>query len=249
MKTTDRRNPLLERALEQFPPPEDVFGALLLRREARRRRQRATASIVAVAVSIASVWFVVGAFDRQPPMSRPQDRVAPASPVGSPSEWATTGHGRKWVGTVTLTTEGGCRFEGRTGPMPTHEILFEVNDRWEGDVAFDIGRLADGHTFTELAADIAELRRRGEAGWPGALRPDYLQSLGGWRTRWIPSTGFVRGDPSQGLLVIRQPPRHQVWSASDYSATGTWAVICYRGPAGGGSSFEPVAVVGPVTIP
>lgn len=131
--------------------------------------------------------------------------------------------------TIVVMTESGCSLHAIDGPIPAGHLGFVARNTTDDAVAFDIGMLARGHTFEELAADIAAARDLEHRGGPYSQRPRYLHgSITG------DTTFGHAGAPGPSLLLL------------SVGASIAWAVICYRSSEGTG--LEPIGVLGPLEV-
>ena len=144
-------------------------------------------------------------------------------------------------------TESDCLLDPADRAIHPSKLTFVALNRTDDPVAFDIGRLADGHTFGELAKDVAVAMASPGSGGPVAQRPGYFKGS------IVGDITFAHGGaPGPSLLWVDGSSLGSslTWSyhpvAYDLAdPRGIWAAICYR-PSEHGRGFEPVGVVGPV---
>lgn len=217
-------------------------------------------------------WFVAAAMagcslsaaptERSTPSADAPDRVVAApAPLTSPRPNGAS-HSETASGfspakprpgrTIVVMTESGCSLHGIDGPIPARHLIVARNTT-DDAVAFDIGMLARGHTFEELAADIAVARDLEHRGGPFSQRPRYFHgSITG-------DTTFGHGGaPGPSLLLLSGGGSIFSWMTWAYhpgafryhgrplDPRGTWAVICYRSFESTG--LEPIDVLGPVEV-
>ena len=152
------------------------------------------------------------------------------------------------LGSITMDDDG-CHLAWRNGRVDDVDyVRFTFSNHAHANASFDIGRLAEGFTFDQLAMHLAPFAGRDDPRWRGS-----------------PPRGFVRiresfgeiGFPHGGMGPHIGNPfgLRTTWTA-DWTGPGgdlapvgreTFVVICYRdeGPAPGQS---PVAVIGPFEV-
>ena len=74
---------MLQRARDQFEPPQDFMGLLVRRRDRKLRNKQISAGVVALVVAVAGIGAVLRAFDASP--------RTPAAPAPSPLPLASNG--------------------------------------------------------------------------------------------------------------------------------------------------------------
>jgi hypothetical protein len=130
------------------------------------------------------------------------------------------------LGTVAL-ADGACALDPQPGVVPGGRVELVAANRTEWPAAFDMWRIAEGHTFAELEAHIEAERERAEAGQPGLGHP-----------------GFVTGLISSGIVEAgsEEPMTGTV-------SSGTHAIVCMSHfEAVTDDPFRPFAVVGPIEV-
>lgn len=146
-------------------------------------------------------------------------------------------------------TESDCLLDPADRAIRPSKLTFVAQNRTDELVAFDIGKLADGHMFGELAKDVGVAMSSPGSGGPAAQRPGYFKGsiVGDIRfAHWGapgPSLLWVDGSSLGSSLTWSYHPR--AYDLAD--PRGIWAAICYR-PSEHGRGFEPIGVVGPVEV-
>jgi hypothetical protein len=152
---------------------------------------------------------------------------------------------------IVAMTKSGCRLHAINGPIPARHLRFVAWNVTDDTVAFDIGMLADGHTFDELVSHIRNAWLIGHRGGPVAQRPGYFRgSIRG-------DTTFLHGGaPGPSLLRLNKPiSGRMTWAyhpgafryrGQRLDPRGTWAVICYR--SSGSAGLEPAGLLGPLKV-
>lgn len=127
------------------------------------------------------------------------------------------------VGTITL-TKPECTLEGVSGPISPGAGAFAVVNHTDGYADFEMGKIAEGHTYEELQKYVAKARKVAEAGGPVVHRPSYLGGGGSAR---------LRAGESGILIATALVP-------------GTYGVVCLRAfPKVG---MRPSGLAGPVQV-
>lgn len=148
---------------------------------------------------------------------------------------------------VVTITDDACILDG-VRRIPGRYPTFEVVNETERTVAFDIGKLADGHTFAELRNDIQDAMEGPQSGDPVAERPNYFRGSitgdityahGGGAGPSLIQVGWLGGSTMTWSL---HPTRY-----GRKDGRGTWAVICYR-QSGRDESLNQIGVVGPLEV-
>jgi hypothetical protein len=149
---------------------------------------------------------------------------------------------RQGVHGVTIADDG-CALEGLESPVETNDLRFDMwNSTAQYPITFDIGRIDPVGTYEDLVAFVDAERA---AGAVGVLRPPYFDSP----LRGVVAQGNGMNIPSGRLVTmlstVSDPAVWEPVGGSDTDLTGTYAVVCYRGPA---EAREPIGVVGPVVV-
>jgi hypothetical protein len=153
--------------------------------------------------------------------------------------------------TIVAMTEAGCRMYSVEGPLPADRLGFVGWNTTRDVVAFDIGMLADGHTFDELVSDIEEAMQTEQAGGPVAQRPRYFHGSIRGDTTFLhggaPGPSLLRlGTLFGGRMTWSHHPGAFRYRGEPLDPRGTWAIICYQRSEGPG--LEPIGVLGPVEV-
>ena len=240
---------VFEMVTKQVEPDVDEWG----KQERRQRRHTLVrkAGVFAMVASLIAVGLIVYTLARDPART-----TVPGTDLGSTPP---TGAERSKMTDVGVTlTDSGCTMRGPDEPISGGIISFGVSNETDGFAAFDIGRLADGHTVDELARDIENASPSEDV---RDRRPSYFEgSLMGEVTGGIDF--FHGGGPGPSLLQVqRYGQAGATWSGpigEDRVRPATYAVICYapENPSTHNrrpwmdryALFEPVDVVGPVEV-
>jgi len=231
---------VFEMVTKQVEPDVDEWG----KQERRQRRHTLVrkAGVFAMVASLIAVGLIAYTLARDPART-----TVPGTDLGStPPTSAESGSTQTDVG-VTL-TDSGCTMRGPDEPISGGIISFGVSNETDGFAAFDIGRLANGHTVDELARDIENANPSEDV---RDRRPGYFEgSLMGEVTGGIDF--FHGGGPGTSLLQVqRYGQAGATWSGpigQDRPRPATYASICYAESMDRYPVFEPVGVVGPVEI-
>jgi len=211
-------------------------------REQERRQRRHTlvrkAGVFAMVASLIAIAFIAYTLARDPART-----TVPGTDLGStPPTGAESGTTRTDVG-VTL-TDSGCTMRGPDEPIAGRTVSFGVSNETYGFAAFDIGRLADGHTVDELARDIENASPSEDV---RDRRPGYFEgSLMGFVAGGIDRSHEV--GPGSSLLQVGRYGG-ATWSGptgGDRQNAGAYVVICYAESRTG--DLEPAGVAGPVEV-
>jgi hypothetical protein len=164
-------------------------------------------------------------------------------PTSTPPDMPPSAGGNGIIVTITDTA---CVLDASVTRIRGRRPSFEVVNETDGWVAFDIGKLADGHTFAELRTDIQDAMEGPQSGDPVAERPKYFRgSITGDRTHshgGMPGPSLLQIGPMWGgtMTWSFHPTRYE-----RMDTRGTWAVICYR-ESGRDERLEQIGVVGPL---
>ena len=147
------------------------------------------------------------------------------------------------VSTALPSIEGGCTLEGREGSVGTNDLRFNMwNSTARYPITFDIGRIGPDATYEDLVAFVDAERA---AGTFGVLRPPYFESA----LRGTVDQGNGMNIPSGRLITMlstdSDPAVWEPLGGNEGDFSGTYAVVCYRGPV---EAREPIGVVGPVIV-
>ena len=127
------------------------------------------------------------------------------------------------IGTVTQSPSE-CTLDAVDGPISTGRVSFNAVNDTAVFAGFDMWRIAEGHSYEELAAAIQEARRNAEAGGAVISHPEYLSGL---------------------IQVQLQPGESKVMAGR--VQPGTYAIVCIR-------MFEqvgeprPFSILGPIEV-
>lgn len=197
-----------------------------LPRRARRRIAFTMVGSLVVVVAVAAVAVAGGQslFDRRDTGVSP---TPTSTPTPAPEPASNT--------VRVVLSDAGCSLDWSEDVIDPERVKFVLVNSTGDWASFDIGRIADGHSFTELAMDVI------------ALGPSPVEEVGELSPRYFESVvalGYVDGRIGR-LLVYDMP---EIWT-SPYrlAAPGDYAVICARGPEAGGP-FVSAGVTGPVRI-
>jgi hypothetical protein len=130
------------------------------------------------------------------------------------------------IGTISLTADSCTLDQESTAFAPGPVTLVAVNETvWPA--AFDLWRIADGHTFEDLQAHIDAERERAEAGQSVLGHPGFVGGL--------ISSGPV---PAGGEVVMRGS-----------TTAGTYGIVCLgHYDAVPDDPFRPFALIGPLLV-
>ncbi len=127
---------ILQRARDQFQPPQDLLGSLVRRRDRKQRNKRISASVVALIVAIAGIGTVLRAFD-----ASPRTPAAPTpSPLASNGDLTFVGRGSSDFASLYLVDpaghprrilDAGC--PGNSGDPPSCEDVGIRSVDWSPD--------------------------------------------------------------------------------------------------------------------
>jgi hypothetical protein len=139
-----------------------------------------------------------------------------SSPTPSPSPTLVT------LGKLTVSQDM-CSLEAGA-PFAAGKITFLAINKTNVLVSFDVFRLADGHTFSEVRAHMDEERRLADGGEPFLGPPDYISKY----------TNFSLRAGETGTPEITLP-------------RGTWVIVCLpMHPRA--HEARPVGAVGPLDV-
>lgn len=264
-----RTREVVERVGGRFPFPDDAFDRLTRRRRRKQRNQRIGAGAL-VLVWVLAIVVLVRAFGTGPvpadrsPRSNPEQGVSRPSPAHDPdthkSRQGKTPFDGEPAGAITMTASSSCTLDPVKGPINARYVLFGLSNESEQLAIFDIGRIAEGHTFDELAADVESARGTASGGGPVGGVNDALGQVQDGRPGYF--QGSIFGDVSLphggggGSSLVEVLPGLEIVSTRTWSGPqtyrppfghGTWAVICYQHSEVTGD-VTPVGVVGPVEV-